>query len=90
MRIPTLFAFSILWSASNAFTLQSSIRRIGGSTPIRSPAWVLESSTAVAEAPEATSESKDEGLSIYAKIGITKEQLAMGINPDEVLEWIGT
>jgi hypothetical protein len=93
MRILTLFVCSIFWSASNAFTLQSSsIRRISGSTPtIRSSAWVvLDSSTAVVEASGATSQSTDEELSIYRKIGITKDQLAIGINPDEVLEWIGT
>ena len=33
---------------------------------------------------------KDDGKSAYEELGITADQLAMGINPEEVLEWIGT
>ncbi|CAB9512251.1 expressed unknown protein [Seminavis robusta] len=94
MRIPTL-VFSLLATA-DAFTVLPSVPtgvRLISSKPVRSPTWIRESSTAVAEAPDATktdSAADDDGADIYAKLGITEDQLSIGVKPEEVLEWIGT
>jgi len=35
-------------------------------------------------------DSDNDNTNVYSKIGITKNDLAIGIDPEEVLEWIGT
>lgn len=45
---------------------------------------ISRTATVVAEAETSTEQS------VYDKLGITKDELGMGVNPDEVLQWIGT
>ena len=69
---------------AGAFTVTPSTRPASFVTPTtrpvssRSPSLLKESAIA------------EDKASVYEKIGIEKDQLAMGINPEEVLEWIGT
>ena len=94
MKFPTTLLVLLAATSANAFTILPSPSRICTSTPTtatqRIPTWVRESSTAVAEAPDATEKGESALESVYARLGITKDQLAIGINPAEVLEWIGT
>lgn len=68
-----------LVAAVDAFTVAPS------AVLVRSTAVLRESATAEVET------KKDKELAgIYEQIGITKDEMAMGINPDEVLKYIGT
>jgi len=49
----------------------------------------LHSSVATAEADGATSTATEEE-DLYKKLGVAEDKLALGITPDEVLEFIGT
>ena len=51
--------------------------------PFRSPLVLRESAVAESETGSALE-------SVYEQLGIEKDELAMGVNPAEVLQWIGT
>ena len=74
----------LLATTTDAFTATPSIRPalkvVSQSTALSSRSLSLLRATA----------TEEDKASIYAAIGIEKDDLAMGINPDEVLEWIGT
>lgn len=75
-----IFTLLLVLATTTAFTVTPMVRTARVSVPVRS-------TTAVAESE--TDTKTDEG-SVYEKLGISKDQLAMGVNPGEVLEWIGT
>ena len=72
----TALLVSFFATASQAFTVSPTVGT--SRSPVRSATLVAESDT------------KEDVVSVYDKIGITKDELAMGINPEELYEWVGT
>jgi len=82
--VATIFLNLSYLSASNAFVVMPSSQQ---STLVRSSPSFVKLPMA------ATAEDTTEGeptLSIYERVGFTEENIAIGIDPEEVLMWLGT
>ena len=86
MRTSALLLLPAFVATVDSFTVAPSAlptKLSAARAPSRSISILSESATAEAE-------TKTDAASVYEKIGIDKDELAMGVNPEEVLQWIGT
>jgi hypothetical protein len=90
MKISLVLAvLSGMMATADAFSVTPITRQHLQTTSIlRAPFCLHESSTGVEKSEESATEK--DTRSTYEKIGISRDDLAMGVNPEEVYEWIGT
>ena len=82
-RMKLFVALELLWIAKG-FVVPCRVHRFGNS-------WqALQESTTVSDFGSDFGSAMPEEVSAYERIGITEDQLALGINPEEVISYIGT
>ena len=82
MKIARIVFILLSWETSKAFAPISNHR-----THVASSSWSISSTSSTASDFQS---AMPDSVSAYERIGIERDQLALGVNAEEVAEYVGT
>ena len=85
-----VLALNLLVGVTSGFVTPSNSGRIHQPRHSIRPTVVHESTTMASDVASDFGSAMPEEVSPYERIGITEDQLALGINPEDVLAYLGT